>query len=227
MQSLPAVIEEVYGKTGDLVLIEKFLQGREFCISVTGRTISRRGEILRCREALAFGALERIFAPGELIFTSMDARPINGSRFKEVDPRDGSLWTEMHRIARDVFLEFNLGSLIRLDLRADETGKLCILEANPKPDLKYPSAGVTSLVSAGLAQTNLDYDDLIMSMFADRLDFLLRHRRGSMKHILDLASSRKIDFTEFEPGFAKLDRDTDEMVNLLTEKARQMSLCDA
>jgi D-alanine-D-alanine ligase len=227
VQSLPAVIEEIYGKTGDLVLIEKFLQGREFCISVAGRTISHRGEILRRRGPFAFGALERILAPGELIFTSMDARPISESRFKEVDPLEGSLWSDMHGIARDVFLEFNLGSLIRLDLRADETGKLCILEANPKPDLKYPSAGVTSLVSAGLNQTNLDYDDLLMSMFADRLDFLLRHRRGSMKHILDLTSPRKIDFTEFELESTKLERDADEMVNLLTEKSRQMSLCHA
>jgi D-alanine-D-alanine ligase len=157
----------------------------------------------------------------------MDSRPITGNRFKDVSPLEGSLWSEIHRIARDVFLEFNLGSLIRLDLRADETGKLHILEANPKPDLKYPAAGVTSLVSAGLAQTNLSYDDLIASMFADRLDFLLRHRRGSMKHILDLVSPHKVDFSEFDPQSTKLEQDADMMVDLLAEKARHMGFSDA
>lgn len=225
--NLPEVIEEIYGVTGDLVLIERFLQGREFCISVAGRITSHRGQVFRNREPFAFGALERILAPGELIFTSMDSRPITGNRFKEVSPLEGPLWSEMHRIARDVFLEFNLGSLIRLDLRADETGKLHILEANPKPDLKYPAAGVTSLVSAGLHQTNLGYDDLIASMFADRLDFLLRHRRGSMKHILDLISSHKVDFAEFDPLSTKLEQDADVMVDLLADKARQMGFSDA
>jgi D-alanine-D-alanine ligase len=225
--SLPAVIEEIYGVTGDLVLIERFLQGREFCISVAGRITSHCGQIFRNREPFAFGALERILAPGELIFTSMDSRPITGNRFKDVSPLEGPLWSEIHRIARDVFLEFNLGSLIRLDLRADETGKLHILEANPKPDLKYPAAGVTSLVSAGLAQTSLGYDDLIASMFADRLDFLLRHRRGSLKHILDLISPHKIDFSEFDPQSTKLEHDADIMVDLLADKARHMGFPDA
>ena len=58
---------------------------------------------------------------------------------------------------------------------------------------------MTSLVSAGLAQTNLSYDDLILSLFADRLDFLLRHRSGSMKHILDLLPSGQVDLSEFDP----------------------------
>ena len=222
VQGLPEMIEDVYRVTGDLVLIEKFLLGREFCISVAGRITSRQGEVVRNRQPFAFGALERILAPGELIFTSMDARPITGSRFKEVKPAEEQLWTEIHRIARDVFLEFNLGSLIRLDLRADETGKLCILEANPKPDLKYPAAGVTSLVSAGLAQTNLGYDDLIVSLFTDRLDFLLRHRRESMKHVLDLTGPQKIDLSEFDSEFTKREKDTDMLVGLLAEKARQM-----
>jgi D-alanine-D-alanine ligase len=222
VQSLPAIIEDVYRVTGDLVLIEKFLEGREFCISVAGRITSRQGEVFRNRQPFAFGALERILAPGERIFTSMDSRPITGNRFKEVKPVEDQLWREIHRIARDVFLEFNLGSLIRLDLRADDTGKLYILEANPKPDLKYPAAGVTSLVSAGLAQTNLGYDDLIVSLFTDRLDFLLRHRRESMKHVLDLIAPRNIDLSEFETEFTKLDKDTDVLVGLLSEKSRQM-----
>jgi D-alanine-D-alanine ligase len=226
-EGLSEAIEAIYGITGDLVLFEKFLQGREFCISVAGRITSQRGRIHRNRDPLVFGALERILEPGEMIFTSMDSRPITSKRFKEVNPRETQLWSDLHRIARDVFLEFNLRSLIRLDLRADEAGKLNILEANPKPDLTFPSAGVTSLVSAGLAQTDLDYDDLVASLFADRLDFLIRHQRGSLKHILDLIDPGAIDFSEFTSEFTKLEQDSDLMVDRLADKARQMSFFDA
>jgi len=40
----------------------------------------------------------------------MDSKPITTSRFKEVSPLEGDLWAEMHRLAREVYLEFNLGS---------------------------------------------------------------------------------------------------------------------
>jgi hypothetical protein len=90
-------------------------------------------------------------------------------------------------------LEFNLESLVRLDLRADQDGKLYILEANPKPDLKRPSEGVTSLICAGLPEAGMDYDDLIFSLLADRLDLLLRHRRGTISHIVEMLGSDRVD----------------------------------
>jgi D-alanine-D-alanine ligase len=226
-KELPELVAEVYDVTGNLVLIEKYLSGREFCISVAGRITSQDGQIFRNREPFAFGALERVLDSDELIFTSMDHKPITTERFKEVSPLESKIWTDLHRIARDVFLEFNLGSLIRLDLRADQDNNLFILEANPKPDLKYPTKGVTSLVGAGLAQTSLSYDDLIVSMFADRMDYLLRHRRESMKHILDLVPSNQIDLSEFEPEFGHHEAETDKMVHLLAAKARQMGFYEA
>ena len=67
----------------------------------------------------------------------------------------------MRRLAGKFFVEFNLCSLIRLDIRADENDRLHILEANPKPDLKRPAQGVTSLISAGLPEAGMQYDDLI------------------------------------------------------------------
>jgi D-alanine-D-alanine ligase len=224
VEALPAAIEQIYEITGNLVLIEKFLPGREFCISVAGPITTQSGQIFRGREPFAFGALERVLMPGELIFTSMDSRPITASRFKQVSPLEEQLWSDMHRLAREVYLEFNLGSLIRLDLRTDEGGKLCILEANPKPDLKSVSAGVTSLVSAGLAQTNLQYDDLILSLFADRLNHLLRHRSGSMKHIVELIPAGAVDLSEFNLVATKLEKDVDWQVNALAEKARRMGV---
>ena len=93
---------------------------------------------------------------------------------------------DLRRLAHETYLELNLGSLIRLDVRADADGKLHVLEANPKPDLKKPAAGVTSLIAAGLPELGMQYDDLILSLLADRLDFLFAHRRGMVEHLFDL-----------------------------------------
>jgi hypothetical protein len=73
-----------------------------------------------------------------------------------------------------------------LDIRSDENGGLHILEANPKPDLKQPADGITSLISAGLPQAGMGYDDLVLSLLADRLDFLFMHRAETVRHVLDL-----------------------------------------
>ena len=52
-----------------------------------------------------------------------------------------------------------------------------------------PAEGVTSLLCAGLPDCGMDYDDLILSLMADRLDFLFTHRQEAVAHILDLLKS--------------------------------------
>jgi D-alanine-D-alanine ligase len=216
-EGLSEAVANVYDQTGNLVLIERYLPGREFCISVAGRMTVHDGIVGRGSEPFAFGALERLFEADEKIFTSMDTRPITNERFKSVDPSERELWTNLHKLARDVFMEFNLTTLIRIDVRADEEGQLHILEANPKPDLKYPTAGVTSLVSAGLSQTQLGYDDLIMSLLADRLDCLIRHSPNAVRHITDLVGSgtTKASAQEYI---------SDVMVRALSQTAEAMRL---
>jgi len=142
---------------------------------------------VRGREPFAFAALERVLAADEKIFTSMDVRPITQDRFRILDAKADRVAIEkLRRLACEVFVELNLNSLVRLDVRCDDHGVLNILEANPKPDLKRPTKDVTSLICGGLAETGMDYDDLILSLLADRLDFLLKSRRGTMGHIIDL-----------------------------------------
>jgi len=218
---LPDIVAEVHAATGNVVLIEQYLSGREFCIAVTGPVTSRQGVISCGREPFAFGALERTLAPDELIFTSMDVRPITGARFKDVDAaREPQIYAALRRLAREVYLEFNLGSLIRLDVRCDERGQLYILEANPKPDLKRPRQEETSLIAAGLNQTGLSYDDLIQSLFADRIEFLFRHRRGSVKHIVDLLDADVAKASNLTT--TALPDLTDVMVEALRKEAAKM-----
>jgi len=203
--ALAGAIDDVYRATENLVLVEKYLAGREFCIAVAGPVTAHCRRLLRGRQPFAFAALERVLAADERIFTSMDVRPITAERYRFLDPSaDAGLLEQALDIANQVFLEFNLGSLVRLDLRADETGKLFILEANPKPDLKMPAESVTSLIVAGLRDSDMDYEDLILSLLADRLDFLLRHRRDSVQHIVELLlGARLAKQRSVEPPRAK------------------------
>jgi D-alanine-D-alanine ligase len=224
LQTLPGAIEDVYRQTRNVVLIEKYLPGREFCISVAGRVTVQDGIFTRGIEPFAFGALERVFEKEEMIFTSMDSRPITANRFKDVERRESELWTNIHKLAREVFLEFNLGTLIRIDLRADEHGALQILEANPKPDLKYPTQGVTSLVSAGLSQTGLGYDDLLLSLLGDRVDFLLHYQRDTIRHITDLLDDSTLKLLDEKQLSRAHDDATNSMVLALDETAKRMRI---
>jgi D-alanine-D-alanine ligase len=223
-QSLSDVVAQVYDHTDNVVLIEKYLGGREFCIAAGGPIVARNKTISHLGEPFTFAVLERSFAADELIFTSMDVKPITAERFKHVDQkREPALWTRLHSLAREVFLEFNLSTLIRIDMRADESGEVYILEANPKPDLKRPDKTATSLISAGLSQAGLDYDDLIFSLLAGRLASLVGPGARTASHISELldpssASATKLSHDLKSPG------DTDDMVLALEAKSRRMRL---
>jgi D-alanine-D-alanine ligase len=217
--ALSEAIDDVYRKTENVVLIEKYLKGREFCIAVSGRTIAQAGNIGRMSEPFAFGALERLFNADELIFTSMDIKPITESRFRHLDRHhEPDLWRKVHGLAREIFLEFYLCSLIRIDIRADEHDNLHILEANPKPDLKRPADGVTSLISAGLAQTGLSYDDLILSLLADRLYPMISNGHCCPSHIAELLDLKRLDDTSSRRNVEPVD----DMVLALHAAGRAM-----
>jgi D-alanine-D-alanine ligase len=187
VNDLSEVVDLVFRATENYVLIEPFLPGRELCVSVGGKVTAKNGRLCKRSVPFVFSELERAFEPGEKIFTSMDLRPISSHRIRLLDPvADVRLLSELRVLARDVYFEFNLGALTRLDVRADETGRLMILEANPKPDLKHPTSDTTSLVCAGLDEHGMDYEDLVLSLLADRLDTLFAQRRASVRHLLAL-----------------------------------------
>lgn len=184
---LPKAVNDVFRATGNHVLIEAYLPGREFCIAAGGLVVSKNRQLERLNEPFLFAALERRLAKDEPIFTSMDVRPITNERVRLLDPEaDGYMLDQLYELGRRVFVEMNIETLVRLDVRADAAGRLHVLEANPKPDLKMPTAQGTSLICAALPSLGMDYDDLILSMLADRLDLLFSQRRGSVLHLLEL-----------------------------------------
>ena len=185
--ALGAQVAEVHGTTQNLVLIEPFLPGREYCVAVSGYVTAQRRQLTRYGDPFVVCAIERILQPDERIVTSMDVKPITGDRLRVLDTEtDAAVLKQLHSLARHVYREMRIESLIRFDVRTDSRGELQVLEANPKPDLKAPTRNQTSLVAASLSAYGMSYDDLILSLLADRIDHLFNERPGMIGHLKDL-----------------------------------------
>jgi D-alanine-D-alanine ligase len=184
LADVATVARRIYEVTHNGVLIEPFLPGREFCVSVGGRIIARDGELFELNGPFAFSTVERVFDPGESIFTSMDVKPISMDRVRLVGQDEAVVRQRLIELAQRIYAELELESIVRVDVRADADGTLYVLEANPKPDLKKPHANVTSLVMCGLPEYGLSYNDLILGLLADRLNHLFRYNPSSVDHIL-------------------------------------------
>lgn len=180
-------VDQVFQTTGCLVLVERFLGGREYCIAVCGGTLARGGEVISEVESFPFSPVERQLDPDEKVFTSMDKRQITEDRVRPLDPAtEGDVIEQLNELARAVYGCFNLESLVRLDVRADANGKLYILEANPKPDLARPTDNKVSIVCVGLPAMGMTYEDLILSLLVDRLEQLQRWRPYTLQHVMAL-----------------------------------------
>lgn len=184
-KDLGEAIAAVHAKTRNTALIEPFLSGREFCVSVCGYVRHQNQQFVKSDIPFTFSVLERLLEPDEKIFTSMDKKAITGKRVQLVEEHE-PVKQELCQLAANVYRDFSLNTLIRIDARLDEAGNIQILEANPKPDLKRPVGKVTSLTAQGLEEQHMNYEDLILSLLGDRLDYLLTNHRSIISHITDL-----------------------------------------
>lgn len=188
VDGLGAMVDHVFEVTKNDVMIERFLGGREFCVAAAGPVVAQNGRLKKLGEPFVFGFVERVLTQGEFVFTSMDKKPITGERIRQLDPAtEGETIEGLQSLARRVVEELNIETLVRLDVRADEAGNLYVLETNPKPDLKAPTvSGVISIIAASLSRCDMSYDDLILSLFADRVDVLFSKRGDSVRHLLEV-----------------------------------------
>ncbi|KNY25343.1 D-alanyl-alanine synthetase [Pseudobacteroides cellulosolvens] len=184
---LQEAISEIFAATQNIVLIEKYLPGREYCVAVSGNVKYRAGSFVKMSKPFVFSEIERVLDEDELIFTSMDKRNITDNRAILLsDEIQSKVKYKLGEIGRWVHEAYSLNTLVRIDIREDKDGSLNVLEVNPKPDLKKPQDGVISLVCKGLEEHNMSYNDLILSIFANQMDYLLVNRKSSMQHIYNL-----------------------------------------
>ena len=186
---LSDMVEAVQAVTQSNVLVEGYLSGREFCVAACGPVISRNGVLERHNAPFAFACVERVLDSHEKIFTSMDVSPITAERVRVLSKHDDAGVIErLRELARNVFTELGLDTLVRLDVRTGHDEELYVLEANPKPDLKVPGQHVTGIIGAGLAPEGMSYDDLIFSLLADKIDLLFSMRRDTVKSLAKAAA---------------------------------------
>ncbi len=188
IDGLAETVEQVYARTLDLVLIERYMPGREYCVSVKGPVLCSNGRLSEAHGPLAFSVLERCLGGDERIFTSMDVKPLAHDRARLLGAGEEARQEELCALGRRIYQALALHHLIRLDVREDAHGHLHVLEANPKPDLKRPTGGRINLVCLGMEALGMSYEDLLLSMLAERLEFLLVNRSESVAHLVALLS---------------------------------------
>jgi D-alanine-D-alanine ligase len=188
LANVPDLIEQVRAATGGgAVLVEEFLCGAEYAVAVDGAWVSQGGgkTITMLGRPHAFSAVERVLGDGELIWPSMDVREITDDRMKLTS---GPIQAALVTLAEHVYRDCGLETAVRLDIRADWSGTLRVLEANPKPDLAPPTDRSTSVICVGLPEAGMTYNDLILSILINRLDYLHTHRPalfGTLSGVID------------------------------------------
>lgn len=186
VEDLPNAVAQVHGITHNTALIETYLPGREFCVSVCGYVQYAERHFYKNSRPFVFSLLERLLTEDERIFTSMDKKAITVNRIRLLGDEEPKLKQRLVELGQKIYWDFGLKTLVRIDVRADANGELYVLEANPKPDLKRPTENVTSLVVQGLQEYGMSYEDLILSLLCDRLDYLLTYHRQIIPHIVEL-----------------------------------------
>ncbi len=144
---------------GSPALVEEFLPGREFNLAVLGTCAPR---VLPPTEMVYAGGPR---SPRILTFAAKwdehhpDFAAIGVRCPAEVD---ADLLAEVRGLALSVHETVGAPAYLRVDLRQDAEGRLCVIEANPNPDIA-PSAGFALQATAG----GLSYADLVGAILAN------------------------------------------------------------
>jgi D-alanine-D-alanine ligase len=174
----------VFEEANNMVLVEKFLSGKEYCVAVSGHILYQEGKFIDKKEPFVFSEVERMLEPDEKVFTSMDTKKITANRTRLIDyVKESKIKDDLNNIASKIYKGLNLSTLVRVDIRADEKGDLYVLEANPKPDLKMPEGDEISLVSIGFKEYNLSYDDFIFSTLMNSVYSYFINEPDTVAHI--------------------------------------------
>jgi D-alanine-D-alanine ligase len=161
---LSDLLEKRSRMLGKACFAERFIDGREFNLSVLGE---RGGP--------------RLLPPAEIVFSFPDDRPRivdykakweedsveyrSTVRTFEFGEGDADLLAELERIARLCWNAFDLKGYARVDFRVDGQGRPWVLEINANPCISPDSGFVAASFTAGLS-----YGGLIERILSDTLE---------------------------------------------------------
>jgi D-alanine-D-alanine ligase len=156
-EQLEARVRHVQKTYGPLVLVERFIAGREFNVPV-----------IELPELRLLPVSEILFTddtPGYWPLVTFDAKwrpnthdfqvtpPVNPA------PLDPALAAEVDRLAKRAYRVIGCRDYARVDMRVDENGRPFILEVNPNPCIS-PLAGL----AAGLASAQIPHPEFLRSL---------------------------------------------------------------
>jgi len=122
------------------VVIEEYIQGREFTVLVCeGKEDSK--------DPIVFEPLECVFTEG-FTFKSYDLKwnKFASCIYQEVS--DQSILEKLFSLGKDTFVKLNLDGYSRLDIRMDFHGNLFVVDVNPNPGIFYskPNYGCADFI---------------------------------------------------------------------------------
>lgn len=180
-RDLPDAVAEVFRATGNHVLIEAFLPGPEYCVALSAPVVARGRRLHGRADPFIFSLVQRNFADDALIVTPSEAVSGAPNCFRCLTGEsDEAVRIQLYELARAVYLDFNLEGPALLDVRGNSAGALSILEGNLALDLKRPNERATSLICGGLEAEGMNYDDLVLTIFAGRIANLQDYRPSAL-----------------------------------------------
>jgi D-alanine-D-alanine ligase len=156
-RQLTAKLTSMLGEYSQPILIEQFIQGREFSTGLLGRP----------------GKAPEMLAVLEIDFSKFpQVQGVYGQRAKTIlDSLDNyicpakipnALKTKLEEISTKIWYALNISDFVRLDFRMNEEGKILFLEANPLPGMDFDTVeNDLSFYPYMAMKTGYSYDDLI------------------------------------------------------------------
>jgi len=163
---LKNVVSNLLEKYSQPILVEKFMAGREFNISILGNKTPR---VLPVSE-ISFENVSEDYFP----ITSYEAKWLSDHPIYKMTPPicpasiTPDLTKELAELSLAVYETLHGQDYGRVDIRMDEAGNLFVLEYNPNPDIS-PDAGFVRALTAA----KISYEDFV--------DFLIREALGRRK----------------------------------------------
>lgn len=135
------------------LLLEQFINGREFNISLFGYPEAHLQPVAEIDFSAFPAELQKIVG----YRAKWDEETFEYHNTRRIFPRDlpFSMQEELHQVASGAYTLFNLRDYGRIDLRMDEKGKIYVLEANANPCLTPDAGFVAAAGRAGRSYTDI------------------------------------------------------------------------
>ncbi len=179
IDELDAKVQSIATETLADSLVEQYLPGREFSVA-----------ILKEEDTQTYMAMpiELIAAPNEYGARLLGQETKVSNTERAIEVTDVTLKAKVNQLALDVFAALGARDYGRIDIRLDDAGAPCFLEANLIPSL---IDGYGSFPKACLLNANLGYEAMILQIVALGLSRKLFPATVNKQPIL-LPSSRQI-----------------------------------